>query len=216
MKYKRCALASYPRSGNTWMRHLIHAATGIKSAYILNAETDVVHHAAAIPEIAEENSPIIKTHGYDSEQYDSVIHVVRNPWAAIASYLDYCQAFNVDIQRRAWFIEVEAKGWLKHAEYWRMTKEAGILPYHPVQYESLLVSPANELYAVLNQFLGVNVTVDQVETAVDACKLENLQAKGDPAFYPKGANRHVDETLTREEMAKITEIVSAEIYHWIS
>lgn len=215
MKFDRCALASYPRSGNTWMRHLIFEATGLRSGYIRNPETGEVHHAGAIPQIEDTDSPLIKTHDKDADNYSAAIHIVRNPWNAIASYLDYCHTFAVPIQRREWFIDREAEGWAEHAEYWRMAHQSGAIEaYHPVRYEDLLFDAPGELWKVI-KFLGLESTEDKIIAAVEKCTLPAMQAKGTSDFYKLGFARNFADTLTRDEINRIAQTVEAELSHWI-
>lgn len=199
------------------MRHLIYNAVGLKSAYITNPETGDVHKSAAIPEIADVDSPLVKTHDLNTRPFDAAIHIVRNPFNAIASYLDYCHRFNVPIQRRSWFIKTEAIGWNKHSEYWRLARESGVLEgYHRVRYEDLLVDTNGELWKVVHDFLGFDIDPGAVEQAVTDCSLAKMQAKGSEEFYPKGFSRRYSDTLTRVEIDQIGHIVRYELAHLIN
>lgn len=215
MKYKTVALASFPRSGNTWMRHLIHEATGFGSKYMLNPETGPVHEAAAIPQIADESSPLIKTHALDASQYEAAVHIVRHPLSAISSYLDYCQKFNIQVSRKAEFITVEATGWVRHTEHWRMALQCGILKgYYPVRYEDLSADTGGKLAEILGNFIGIRFNPEDIRRAVKETVLPKLQKKGSPDFFPKGMNRNPNLNLRPEWVQKINSICWEEMEHW--
>jgi hypothetical protein len=215
MNFKTVALASYPRSGNTWLRHLLHDATGYKSRYIRNPETGPVHEAAAIPDIADEESPLIKTHDRDASQYEAAIHIVRHPCFAISSYLDYCRNFNVPISRRNEFIEVEAKGWVAHTQHWRMAVPCGVLQAHyPIQYESLCRDTYSSLRQMVRTFLGLDVSNEVIEDAVRANELEELQKRGSRDFFPLGIARKPKGNLTDQNLNTICEICAEEMAIW--
>jgi hypothetical protein len=215
MNFKTVALASYPRSGNTWLRHLLHDATGYGSRYIRNPETGPVHEAAAIPEIADEQSPLIKTHDCDAHQYEAAIHIVRHPCFAISSYLDYCHHFKVPIPRRHEFVEVEAHGWVKHTQHWRMAVSCGVLQAHyPIQYESLCRETYTALRRIVRIFLGIDASNEVIEEAVRANELAELQKRGKREFFPEGIARKPSGNLTDGELKIITDICSEEMALW--
>src|SRR5687768_1117494 len=68
---RRVALASFPRSGNTWFRFLLESATGE-----LTGNTS--QHARILPR--GNDGLVIKTHQRDSHRYTHGIHLVRNPF----------------------------------------------------------------------------------------------------------------------------------------
>lgn len=79
MGKKRIALASFPRSGNTWLRFMIEEATGKQSGSLYNDKV--------LPRGGE--GIVIKTHELDSYRYTHAIHLVRNPFCAIESHFYY-------------------------------------------------------------------------------------------------------------------------------
>jgi hypothetical protein len=215
MKFESVAIASFPRSGNTWMRHLLYAATGIGSRYNLNPETGPAHHAAAIPEIEDLKAPFVKTHTRDAKQYQAAIHLIRHPCWAIASYFDYFDAFSSPVTNRREFVQVEAEGWVKHSEYWRLAQVCGIpIDYIRVRYEDLVSATFPSLVRVVRGFLDCKVTLEDLARAIDKCSLENLQIKGSPKFYPKGSYRKITDTLQPEEIETINRITEKERYHY--
>jgi len=217
MKFNRVAIASYPRSGNTWVRHLLYSATGIGSRYNRNPETGIPHRAGGIHLLEDRSSPFIKTHDRDAKDYDAAIHITRHPCAAIASYLDYMDNFKVPMSNRKEFIEVEAQGWATHSEFWRMTRECGILSdYIRINYEDLIEVPFTILRRVVHDFLGLASHNDRILWAVEQNSLSKMRIKGGEGaekFFVKGAERNPEETMSDEEIDMIMKITEEEREH---
>src|SRR5687768_14503745 len=65
---QRVALASFPRSGNTWLRFFLEAATGELTGNASDGEQRVLQRA--------KDGVAIKTHRRDSYRYTHAIHLV--------------------------------------------------------------------------------------------------------------------------------------------
>jgi hypothetical protein len=166
----RVALASYPRSGNTWVRYLLEAATG---------ETcGSVHKDRIMPRGSD--GIAIKTHKHDSDQYARAIHLVRNPFDAIESHFHWKRDIGGDLERQ-WDAHVnEAVGaWKSHTEHWL----AAACPVLRVRYEDLHVDTAGELRRIL-RFLERRVDPAAMEQAVKAASLESMRELH-PVFGPR-------------------------------
>ena len=80
------ALVSYPGSGNSWVRQLLEAATGIYTGAIY---CDLAYVAVGMigEFIDTRNVLAVKTHSLSStslgRQYDKAIYIIRNPFTAI-------------------------------------------------------------------------------------------------------------------------------------
>ena len=91
-KIKATALASYPRSGNTWMRLLLEKSTGYATSSVYCDETKLFRF-----ECDKSNLFLIKTHDFESNtriwrnrpHFDQFICLVRNPFDTILSYYEY-------------------------------------------------------------------------------------------------------------------------------
>ena len=79
---KRVALASYPRSGNTWLRLLIEEVTGQKSGTIYGGNEIIKRGTEGV---------VIKTHGWDVYKYTHAVHLIRNPFDVCVSYYQKLQ-----------------------------------------------------------------------------------------------------------------------------
>jgi len=201
MKFERVALASFPRSGNTWVRHLIYHTTGSGSYCIHSTETDKVHQAAHIPEITDVWSPFAKTHFCDTEGFDAVIHIVRNPLTAIASYKDYCSDFNVPTPED--FVSQEIDGWIRHYEYWRLAVISGAVRGLVIRYEDLVADPLRNMWGIIEFLEWPDITQEKVLEAVDKCSIENLRRNGGHKFFNEGINRDSRNSLSYDQRATI-------------
>lgn len=184
------------------MRHLLHSAIGLKSWCNHSEETGLVHRAAHIPEITDTASPLVKTHMQDVNGFDAVIHIVRNPLNAIASYRQYCTDFSVPTPPD--FIRAESLGWQNHTEYWVYAVQSGTLEGILIRYEDLCQDPAGWLTKVI-EFLGANVSKDAIDEAIRKCEITRLRERGGDRFYSKGPKRDHRDHLNYEARHLIME-----------
>ncbi|CAH1230719.1 WSCD2 [Branchiostoma lanceolatum] len=81
------ALASFPGSGNTWVRHLIEKATGIYTGSFYNdGDLYLKGFKGERENWRRGNTIVVKTHRHDEEHiqtFDGAILLIRNPYRAI-------------------------------------------------------------------------------------------------------------------------------------
>ncbi|XP_071095556.1 WSCD family member AAEL009094-like [Haliotis cracherodii] len=75
------ALASFPGSGNTWMRHLLQELTGILTGSVFHEQ--LMKKEFPGEEITNGSVVAIKTHYPYIDLYERAILLIRNPYAAI-------------------------------------------------------------------------------------------------------------------------------------
>jgi hypothetical protein len=198
------ALASYPRSGNTWLTKLVEALSQKRAGSI--------HDDPVFPRPAW--GILIKTHKLDVFRYNRFVHLTRNPFDAIASYHDYMHAF-FPVKAQDWsaHVRTETGKWKAHTAYWLDQKK----PHVAIRYEDLTQQPEPELTR-LARFLRLDVAETDVKEAIEACTIEKLRERsrregsdGDN-FFRTGA---VGRGLARFSPAEI-EAVQAELGHWMS
>nr|XP_039267939.1 WSC domain-containing protein 2-like [Styela clava] len=87
--YRKIALATFPGSGNTWMRYLIESATGIYTGSKYGDRSLAAGgYIGEIPSMHSYKLAVIKTHqqiDINNSSFDAVINVHRNPYNAILS-----------------------------------------------------------------------------------------------------------------------------------
>ncbi len=158
------ALSSYPRSGNTWLSKLVEELSG--------KQTGSIHPYNAVFQ-RPVGGIIIKTHKRDAFRYNRFIHLVRNPFDAIASYYEFVHVFYSD-KADDWETHVrkQCAKWKDHTEYWMQQTE----PHITMRYEDLIHQPFESLEKVA-QFLELTVGDAEIERAIEACTIEKLRAK---------------------------------------
>lgn len=193
---QRTALASFPRSGNTWLRNLIEKATGDRAGSIYRDKFDPRGRTGVV----------IKTHLRDSANYHRGIHLVRNPFDAIDSYFHYRRqiAGQANLTREK-HIPYAANEWRRHTEHWLNAR----CDVHLLRYEALRADPVARLAELLD-WLGRPADRAMVEQAVEACQMEKLRKqntndRGQDAgkFFRKGQVGKGIDAFTDEQVEQI-------------
>jgi hypothetical protein len=142
------------------------------------------------------------------------VHVLRDPRGMVSSYRQ---------AGRTWWREAPT-GPIEAAQRWRDEVALGrsigqrTSRYTEVRYEDLLERGAKELYRLI-EWLGLDVDAEFCERAIEACRIERLQAaSGDSAgrtgltaepagFFRKGAADAWKEELSAGDIAIVEHIV---------
>jgi len=167
----RTGFVSYPRSGNSYMRSLVERATGFQTSSVYcDPSLEKTFHA----ECDHRTNFFVKTHfpslGGDKKldpskyyrQFDQVVHVVRNPLDAIASWWQLNAAKSSlamsDPLRHAAKVADKVFGladrrdmiryidrWDHHTHYWSSVP----VHRHTLRYEDLKAQPVPNMMALL-------------------------------------------------------------------
>ncbi|GAA5947958.1 hypothetical protein JCM10213_007666 [Rhodosporidiobolus nylandii] len=195
----RTAFASYPRSGNSYLRSLLERATGYQTSSIYcdrglaqtfvgecNHKLDwfVKSHFPALPKVISPDSE--RWQNYYS-QFDQAVHVVRNPLDALVSWYHLANApktsegfqdheHKLDIDKfgaeHSEAILDLAERWRRHTQYW---SQAPILT-HMLRYEDLKAQPIPHMMSLLSFLLPDEDLPPLSDVACIAEHHENLQA----------------------------------------
>ncbi|XP_042209246.1 WSC domain-containing protein 2-like [Homarus americanus] len=194
VELKRAWLLSFPRSGNTWTRYLLEAATGLFTSSVYNST-----HLRGLGYLGESEPPwrgttfTVKTHSFESlirHPHLPVVAIIRSPARAILSY------WNLSNMKLAWR---RFRGSVKDASYktggfhkfvrerlekWKSTYVNALrntTRLHLVYYEHLREAPLREVRAIMT-FLGMKPSESRL-----ACLARHLEgvAKGSQReMYP--------------------------------
>ena len=183
-------LASYPRSGNTWIRLLMSDLILQTQGYETSTGGNI------IPDIYKDNINIwfsdsrinnlpfriVKTHETYETEYEKIIYVVRNPADAICSYYhytkEYCTKENSDdnecINDIDDFCLSHLSQWYWHTQTYIKLKERKAKKIQFVSYESLKNNTVKSLQSIAT-FCGLQVEQELCQKAVDNQEFKKLQ-----------------------------------------
>lgn len=191
-------LASYPKSGNTWLRALLYNIVHgrLTRSDELQKRIPDAHKLKSLPFAADSEQALpIKTHWLPSRipfahRTAGFIYVARNPWDVVASNFDYrllCGMGALDlVHERARYVDefiahrgdprwrrLGMGGWGEHVRAWRAL--AAKVPNLWFRYEDLLDDPEREL-ARLCRFLGLTLDRDAIRAAVAGASFANMRS----------------------------------------
>lgn len=198
--WKRIYLASYPRSGNHWVRYLVEDATGIATSSVY-CDPDPQHLPDPFPwggyccdhgylgtcrYPTVEDVVLLKTHGahcycaYDRQPSLCVIRLVRNPIDAIWSYYVYVHNGNPpsDIIDRT-FLKDQIKNWKRFNRYW--DNQPNVLT---IRYEDLMTATFENLSKILH-LVSPEVPPEKIQEAVQKFPPEGNYLKHIGHYNPK-------------------------------
>jgi estrone sulfotransferase len=187
-------LASYPRSGNTWMRFLLYELlTGKPTDYAAVRRTIpyVGYHRGAVA-LLEDGGRVIKTHELWRNAYRGkrAIYIVRDARdVAISEHKFRTRngAYNKDFDT---FVDEFLQGrvqrfgsWAAHVSSW-LDGDPGFGRLHVVRFEELRADTPEVMSRVL-EFLGVRRSRAEIEAAVEANSVESMRLKEDASTMKK-------------------------------
>ncbi len=182
--YKRVYLATYPRSGNHWMRYLIEEATGVATSSVY-CDSDPQHLPTLFPwkgyvcqggyegdkrypnkgeiVVLKTHYPAIVAYDQDNEPPEGkIIRVVRHP---IDSIYSYYALFSTDenpsispIPQE--FLLASIESWRAFQEYWN--ERQNVLTF---RYEDLMDNPLGYIRKTL-LFIGYKVRDERIRAAI--------------------------------------------------
>ncbi|XP_046326452.2 WSCD family member GA21586-like [Haliotis rufescens] len=149
------ALASYPGSGNTWVRHLLQQMTGIATGSIYNDE-QLRHNGFPGESLSNGSVVAVKTHNhYAGKDYARAILLIRNPYESMLSLFKLANSNHtgepsVDRYGKQWgtFTEERIRGYIPLFASW--IKLQDVLP---IFYDALKQNLTRELVRI-KAFLG--------------------------------------------------------------
>jgi hypothetical protein len=181
-------LASYPKSGNTWLRFML--ANYLVSYFDLPIQSnwftvqDLIPDRQAFLRIPNENlvsrhygSRILKTHETFSIESKRVILLTRKPEDAIASCYNYYQLnglIDVSMSFGEFLYEHELgiDGWNEHTLGWLNNYQIGSIVRF-FRFEDFKSKPEETLSEIVD-LLGLNVDSDMISSAVNRSSKDNM------------------------------------------
>lgn len=177
-------LASYPRSGSTWLRFLLFQSLVGESSGFQNvnlAIPDVKRHKVGLP-FMPNGGRLIKTHEAYHPEYRKAIYLMRDPRDVALSEYAYQTALGlVNLDLDDYLKKFLTSGvnpfasWKKHVESWLSA---------PLSHEQLLVlrfedlrKDAFQAVAEIARFAGLKPDEDRIRRAIADNTTERMSAK---------------------------------------
>ena len=211
-----CFLASYPRSGNTWLRFIVASLLAPNEEISFrNIDRFVPTPECTIFDIERMASPrLIKTHWPYFDLFPRFIYVIRDPRDVFISYYHYARIngwFAGDLESFSSFRSVYG-GWKEHVS--RGLEHAAKHPDNVLllKYEEILSRPLAEIQR-LDRFLGLNSSDKEIEAALEKTSLASLQTKekkygpergGAAGFFREGTSGQWRNKLSAEQIQRMT------------
>jgi len=192
-------LASYPRSGSTWLRFMLYEILCRDTAGFRKIEDRLpeIHTHRGIPPILPGGGRLIKTHEQYRSDYKKAVFLVRDVRDVFLSTYHGSLAIgftslvsNGDIDS---FLMSFVKGkaltmgsWQQHTLSWLRSPIAKNGNLLVVRYDQLRKNPEQKIGEML-QFLGLTPDFQVIRRAVENNSLQRMRAKEDSA---KNAGEH--------------------------
>ena len=193
-------LASYPRSGNTWLRFILASLLGKVDPsfeYVNQNVPYIGRHGQAAPLVG--SARLIKTHETYSKRYRRSIYLVRDPRSVVLSEHNFQTMHGYVGPQFDRFFGLFTRGavhglgsWGDHVQSWRRPVEQSRALL--VRFEDLRANPSATVRCVVD-FLGVEASADEIDLAISRNTLDRMRAKEDQSSLRKArANlRHVNQ-----------------------
>jgi hypothetical protein len=194
-------LASYPRSGNAWLRFATLEMVGVDSGFetVLEAIPYVGRHRGG-PLLAPGGGRFIKTHEPYRRLYRRAIYIARDPRDVALSYFRYLQrvgrlhigpandvAATFDRYVNA-FVKGRVDGygtWQNHVLSWRSAAENGVADILRLRYEDMRRDPVDTVRRIA-AWLPLPMTEGEAERVAERCSFEQMrdaERRADPSAF---------------------------------
>jgi estrone sulfotransferase len=179
-------IASYPRSGNTWLRFVLFdiLVIGQTSGFdeVNHVVAEVGLHGPA-HELLPGGGRLIKTHEAYRKQYKKAIYLVRDVRDVVLSEFAYQKALGWVPDDFELFMRQFVKGevnpftsWQQHVPGWVDSPLAGTQNFLLIKFEDMRRNTESTVMTVLD-FLGVQVDAQTVRDAIANNSLKRMQEK---------------------------------------
>lgn len=177
-------IASYPKSGNTWVRFLVAnylaQQNGIKVGFV-NIENLVpdIYQSSDKKLLGIPAPRILKSHEVFDPRYKNVIYIIRNPLDVFTSYYYFSiktGQIPEDTSASHYFDVFISNGiadfgtWYENVSSWTIAGDRKSLV---IKYEDLLNDPYTSLENIVTH-LGYDVDAERISAAINASSFEKM------------------------------------------
>jgi hypothetical protein len=224
-------LASYPRSGNTWLRFVLSELLTQTSIDFDNVDRfipEMKWHGGAVP-ILPGDGRLIKTHEYYRREYKKAIYIVRDVRDVCLSA--YARTRQIGIADKDFDVYLRSflKGrvspygaWAEHVRSWLDGPLPGQGKLLVIKFEELRRDPEKALSQMV-EFVGVPAVPEKVRTALANNSVDQMRLKEEKSrklfkstteegrFVRKGAVQGWRTVLTPAQLQLFEQSAGAEI-----
>ena len=203
------ALASYPGSGNTWLRYLLQQATGIATGSIYN-DHDLLKNGFPGEAVRDGRVLVVKTHVPSKANFSKAILLLRDPFEAMLAEYNRRSGGHIGhaspnaFKSKNWrnLVFGEIKVWEKVNFYWLNTFKDDPQNLIVVKYRDLVDSTGKELKKILD-FLHVDVP-----DKIMKCVMERREGS-----HHRSKQRHFNQSSAFDEsMRKYVNPIKERVY----
>ncbi len=180
-------VASYPRSGSTWLRFLLVEILTRETAgfdRVNHLIPDIGSHRTS-PKMTPEGGRLIKTHEVYRTAYQRAIYIVRDVRDVVLSEFDYENARRRISEDFDTFLMLSLKSnvngygcWQEHVLSWLGSPLAPTDDLLTIKFEDLRAKTEDTLTAVV-QFLGIHMDRRAIRAAITNNSVHRMREKED-------------------------------------
>jgi hypothetical protein len=182
-------IASYPRSGTTWLRFLLfELLTGEASEFVsVNKRIPYVGKHRGAPKLLPNGGRVIQTHEVFRRAVGSAIYLVRDPRSVVLS--EYLWQLRTGLSRETFdsffhaFLGGKANPygrWDQHVNKWVKSDLGSTNRLHVVRFEDLRADTSGELARIVD-FLDLRLDGSVIERVIANNSLAQMRAKEERA-----------------------------------
>jgi|ERR1700722_766225 hypothetical protein len=178
-------VASYPRSGNTWLRFMLYEILVGQSSTFTNVHQlvpDIGKQGRALPVLSNQGR-LIKTHEPYLPMYHKAIYLVRDARDVALSEFAFQKALGLAKDDFEAYLPRFLRGqvnpfgsWTAHVDSWMNAKEKGHAEVMLVRFDEMRSEPEESL-ANMMKFLNVPVERETIRRAVLNNSVEKMRDK---------------------------------------
>ncbi|XP_044763477.1 WSCD family member AAEL009094 [Coccinella septempunctata] len=207
------ALASFPGSGNTWVRYLLQQATGILTGSVYR-DYSLLKNGFPAENVVNGSVLLVKTHEFGPNAkkiYSKAILLVRSPTSAIQAEFNRQSGGHVGFASPIRYKRNRGKYWEQFVydklQMWKLTNLDWLYnftgPTHVIFYEQLVDNLENNLRSMLN-FLEVPISEELFKCALE--RREGIYRRKKRAIVFDPYSSKMKEKI-KEEQQKVYEAI---------
>lgn len=180
-------VASYPRSGKTWLTIMLAELLTDQRVDLLTADrlTPAVGDHRGAPLIVRGSGRLLKSHESYRGEYRKCIYVVRDVRDVLVSYFNYRKWLSEYSGELSEFVKLCLAGkvdtygaWPEHVASWLNAETSGVFV---VRFEDIRRDPTTSLGALMS-FLGVDTDPSVLASVADRNSVSHMRTKTESAF----------------------------------